>query len=358
MIFDLSCLLQRRHRRFHRVDGLDQVRAAALGHLDGHGRSAVDARHRGRVLEGRLDLRDVEQRDRCLGRGHDRNLEDVLRLLEQRRHLDREAAALAFERAGGDERVEGLRDRAELVEGEPVARQQHGIEDDLDGFVAGAAQLRRQHARRLFDGVLGGARDAQQRALGHVAGEPHHQHRIEREVDLLHLRLVDLARQVVLGLIDLSAHVRERGLGVEPGLELEQHEAAALEGGRTHLLHVADRLELGLDRTQQQPLGILRADAALGELYVDDRNPDVRLRLLRDRHVRDQARAQQKQERRDGETRVTDGVVDEPGHHVAVLASSETCPRFRGGERSWGAMLFAIRYALFFVTRSFTARPR
>src|SRR5262249_15913215 len=215
---------------------------------------------------------------------------------------------------------------------------------------------------------------AQQRALGHVAGEPHHQHRIEREVDLLHLRFVDLARQVVLGLIDLGAHVRERGLGVEAGLELEQHEAPALEGGRTHLLYVADRLELGLDRTQQQPLGILRADAALGKLYVDDGNPDVRLRLLRDRHVRDEGCAQQKEERRDGEARVTDGVVDEFRHHTTVLANSETRlrrpfvpaqagtqgpqsatvdPRFRGGERSWGATLFAIRYSLFFVTLVF-----
>src|SRR5262249_25891923 len=154
---------------------------------------------------------------------------------------------------------------------------------------------------------------------------------------------------------------------------------AALEGGRAHLLHVADRLELGLDRPQQEPLGILRADAALGELHVDDRNPDVRLRLLRNRHVRDQARAQQEEERRDGEPRVTDGVVDESRHHTTLSANSETCPqrpfvpaqagtqgprsatvdpRFRGGERSLGATLFAIRYSLFFVTRSFTARPR
>ena len=129
-------------------------------------------------------------------------------------------------------------------------------------------------------------------------------------------------RQVVLGLIDLGAHVGERGLGIEAGLELEQHEAAALEGGRAHLLDVADRLELGLDRPQQQPLGILRADAALGELHVDDRDPDVRLGLLRDRHIGDEARAHsRKMQRRDGQPRVADGVVDEPGHRPASALS-------------------------------------
>ena len=119
-----------------------------------------------------------------------------------------------------------------------VAVHQHRIEDDLDRLVARAAQLGGKHARRLLDGILRGARDAQQRALGHVAGEPHHQHRIERQVDLEHLRLVDIARQVVLGLIDLGAHIGERRFGIEPGLELEQHEAAAFEGGGAHLLHV------------------------------------------------------------------------------------------------------------------------
>src|SRR5262249_62307587 len=152
-----------------------------------------------------------------------------------------------------------------------------------------------------------------------------------------------------LALVALGARAREWGLGVDPRLELEQHEAAALEGGRAHLLHVADRLELSLDRPQQQPLGILRADAALGELHVDDRNPDVRLRLLRDRHVRDQARAQQKQERRDGEARVADGVVDEFRHHTASFVTSE-----------WpmGSSEACLRPTPYSAFATSTARPR
>ena len=220
-----------------------------------------------------------DERHRRVRRGDQRNLQNVLRPLEQRRHLDREPSGLAFERAGRDQRVERLRDLPERIERDAVAAHLRRVDDDLDRFVARAAQLRREHAGRLLDGVLGRARDAQQRALGHVAGQPDHQHRIEREIDLLHLRLVDVARQVVLGGVDLGTHVGERRLGIETGLELEQHIAAALIGGGAHLLDVTDRLELGLDRPQQQPLGILRADAALGELHEDDRDADVGFRL-------------------------------------------------------------------------------
>jgi hypothetical protein len=135
----------------------------------------------------------------------------------------------------------------------------------------------------------------------------------------------------VLGVIDLGAHVGERRLGIESGLELEQHVAAALIGGGAHLLDVADRLELGLDRPQQQPLGILRADAALRELHEDDGDADVGLRFLRDRHIGDRARDQQEHERRDRQARVTDRIVDEAGHSEVLLCSA----RGRGTISPW-----------------------
>jgi hypothetical protein len=177
-----------------------------------------------------------------------------------------------------------------------------------------AAQFRGKHAGHLLDGVLGASRDAQQRALRHVAGEAHHQNGIGREIDLLHLRLIDIAWQVVLGLVDLGADVGKRRLGIESGLKLEQHVAAAFIGGRAHFLDVADRLELGLDRAEQQTLGILRADPALGELDVDDGNLNVRLGLLWDRQVGAEPGNQQERQRRDREARMIDGVVDEPRH--------------------------------------------
>ena len=239
-----------------------------------------------------------------------------------------------------------MRHRAELIERHAVARQQLGIENDLDRLVAGAAQFGRQHAGRLLDGVLGGAGDAQQRAFGDVAGQAHHQHGVERQVDLEHLRFVHVAGQIVLGLVHLGTHVRERRLGIEAGFEFEQHEAAALEGGGTHLLDVADRFELGLDRPQQQPLRILRADAALGKLNVDDRNLDIRLGFLRDRHIGHQPRAQQEYQRRDGEPRVIDGVVDEPGHYSLALEPhpQTSRPQPHDGEKHLpGLMLAGMR---------------
>ena len=305
-------LLQLLDHVFHRIDSLDEVGAGALGDLDGHRGAPVHARDRGGVLERRLDLRDVAQGDRGTGGGHYGNVENVLRLLEQRRHLDGKTAGLAFKRAGGNQRVEGLGNGAELIDGQPIAADQGRIEDDLDCFVTRPAQLGGEHSWSLLDRILRSARNAQQRALGHVAGESHHQHGIERQVHLEHLRLVHVARQVVLGLVDLGAHIRERGLGIEAGLELEEDEATAFESGGTHLLHVAHRLELGLDRAQQQAFGIFRADAALGELDVDHRDLDVGLRLLGDGDIGDEAGAEKKDERGDGEPRVVDGVVDEP----------------------------------------------
>ena len=298
----------------HRVDRLDQVGAGALRHLDGHGRLAVDAGDRSRVLEGRLDGGDIAERHRGAGRRRDRDREHVLRPLDQARHLDREAASLPFQSAGGDDAVGGLRHRHELVERDAVALHEHGLGGDLDRLVTRAAQLGLQDTRRLLDGVLGVARQMQHRALRHVAGERHDQHRIEREVDLLHRRLVGVLGQVVLGLVDLGADVGERGVGVEAGLKLEQHVAAALKGGGAHFLDVADGFELRLDRPQQQTLGILRADAALGQLHVDNRHLDVGLGLLGDRHIGDEARDQEEGQRGERQPRVLDSEGDEAGH--------------------------------------------
>ena len=68
----------------------------------------------------------------------DRNLQHVLRLLDQRRYLDREASAVALERAGRDQAVAAGRDRDEVVERDAVALEQHRLGDDLDDLVARA----------------------------------------------------------------------------------------------------------------------------------------------------------------------------------------------------------------------------
>ena len=173
MTFDLSCvkvtctpsrpgLLQLLDDLLHAVDGLDQVGAGALRHLDGHRRLAVDARDRGRVLEGRLA---PARRRRASRRRPVDAATGIFSMscgcLDQRRHLDGEAAGLrlrARRRRPGC--CEALRDRDELVERDAVALHQHRLGDDLDRLVARAAQFGREHARHLLDRVLGVARDA------------------------------------------------------------------------------------------------------------------------------------------------------------------------------------------------------
>ena len=202
-------------------------------------------------------------------------------VLDQRRHLDREAAGTALERAGRDQAVAGIERGDQPVERNVVALQEHRLGDDLHRLVAVAAEVGVEHAWDLLDRGLRLPREADQRALRHVAAERHDEHREEREVDLGDLRLVGVARKIALGVVDLGAHVGERRVGIEARLELEQHEAAALEGGGAHLLDVLDRFQLRLERLQDEPLGILRADAALRDVDVDDRDRDVRLRFLR-----------------------------------------------------------------------------
>ena len=112
-----------------------------------------------------------------------------------------------------------------------------------------------------------------------------------------------------------------RGVGIEARLELEQHVAAALERGRAHLLDVRDRLQLRLERLQDQPLGVLRADAALRDVDIDDRDRDVRLGLLRDRDIGDEARHQQEEQDGDRQPRVIDRVVDRIAHGFDLVWS-------------------------------------
>ncbi len=195
---------------FHEVDRLDEVRARALRDLDGDRRLAVDAGDRGRVLEGGADLGHVPQRHARAGGRGDGQLQHVLGPLDQAGDLDGEAAAAAFQRAGGHERIALRRGGDQFLQRDAVALQQHRLGDHLDDLVARATQLGGQHAGDLLDGVLGAAGDAQQRPLGHVAGQGHDEDGKERKVHLAHGGLVGVARQVALGVVHLGAHVGQR----------------------------------------------------------------------------------------------------------------------------------------------------
>src|SRR5690606_6883249 len=80
----------------------------------------------------------------------------------------------------------------------------------------------------------------------------------------------------------------------------------ALIGGRAHFLDALDRLELGLDRAQQQPLGIFRRNSLIDQADIDDRNGNVRFRFLRDVDVGQRPRDHQEDERGKRQPRIAD----------------------------------------------------
>ena len=235
---------------------------------------------------------------------------------------------LAFEGAGGDQAVAHAEGLDQAVEGETVAVEQHRLGDDLDGLVARAPQIGGQDARDLLDSGLGLAGELQQGALRNIAAKRHDQDREQRQVHLRDLRLIGVARQIALGVIDLRPDIGYGDVEVEAGIEFEEHITAAFESGRAHLLDVCHRFELGLERTQDQALGILRADAPLGDIDIDDGDRDVRLGFLRDRHIGEEPGHQQEQQGGKGQAGVADGVVDRVRHVFRTSASLRQRLRF------------------------------
>src|SRR3546814_7905331 len=105
-----------------------------------------------------------------------------------------------------------------------------------------------------------------QGALRRGAGERHREHREEREVDLVDRRLLRVFRKLRLRQVDLLAHVEQRLVRIEAGIEFQYHVGAAEVGGRGHLLHALDRPQLLLQRLDDQALGVLRSAEHTSEL--------------------------------------------------------------------------------------------
>ena len=102
------------------------------------------------------------------------------------------------------------------------------------------------------------ARIAQQLPLADIAGDGHHQHRREAEVDLADGRLVAILRQIFFGAFNLFADIVHGLVDVKAGGELQQHEAAALIGVAAHFLDPVDRAHGVFNRAHQHFLGIFR----------------------------------------------------------------------------------------------------
>ena len=104
--------------------------------------------------------------------GDDRQVGDILRRLDQRRHLDRVFAFRAFDRAGGDKAVRSADALDQLVELQSVGGQLHRIDDRFDQIVArspGSSPSRTPGTSSMRSrSVLGGGG---QRAFRDVAGQ-------------------------------------------------------------------------------------------------------------------------------------------------------------------------------------------
>ena len=98
-------------------------------------------------------------------------------VLDQARHLDREAALADVPGAGGDQLVVAVDQAQDRLELEVVGLDPQGIDDDLDHLLAVAADLDLEHVGQGLQPVLQVAGQGQQRALRHGSGQRDHQHR-------------------------------------------------------------------------------------------------------------------------------------------------------------------------------------
>src|SRR5690606_23875930 len=159
-----------------------------------------------------------------------------------------------------------------------------------------ALQRTFQHAGNLLDPVPQLMCGVCQHPLGQIAREGDDEDREFRDVDFVDRRLVGALRQFALRVGNLCAHVLDSVGEVVARLELDQYEAAALKGGGAHLLYAFEALEGGFHWPQKQPFRILRRDPLIAEAHIDDRNGNVRLRLLGDVHIGERTRDYEEQQ--------------------------------------------------------------
>jgi hypothetical protein len=105
----------------HPLDGLDDVLAGSLRHLQRDRRPAVQPREALRVLEGAPHLGHVAHPHRRVATHLDRHVEDVGGAIEHAGHLDGETTPAGVERTGGDEPVGAGHGRRHIVRRDAVA---------------------------------------------------------------------------------------------------------------------------------------------------------------------------------------------------------------------------------------------
>ena len=261
--------------------------------LDGQGRLAVQSRVALRVLVRPADFGDVLEVDDAFVDCLDRHVEHVVGTLEDAGHLDREAAFVGLQRTRRDEAIVERNEIDDLRLVEAVTLHGQRVDDDLHQLLTHADQVYLEDPGEALDLFLEVLRDRDQRPFRHVAGQVEHQHRVEpRHLDFVDGGFVRLVRQLPLCHVDFFADVCQCLVGVDAGVKLDEDIRAAFIGVRCHLLDTFDRPQLLLHRPDQEALAVLGGNAVVRDVHVDHRDLDVRLRFLRDRHVRNYARDQ------------------------------------------------------------------
>ena len=307
-------------------------------------------------LNVRRTVGDVLQRDHPVARDLDRQPEHVRQVLDQARHLDREPALADVPGAGGDQLVVAVDQAQHRLELEVVGLDPQGIDHDLDHLLAIAADLDLEHVGQGFQPVLQIARQGQQRALGHGAGQRDHQHREQGEVDLLDHRLVGLLGQLGLGPVDLLAHVDQGLVDVDAGLELEQHRGVALARRRAQLLEPFQALQLALHRAHQQALRVLGADALVVHRDVDDRQLDVGVGLLGDLPGDHRTPEHDQDQRHDDDAAAVERGLDQRPHAGALVVTAAASGS-RGTTSTPTCSPAATKPWPVVITRSCSGRP-
>ena len=281
----------------HVLDGVDDVLAEPLLDLQRDRRLAVEARVGPGVLEGPSHRGDVPDRDHGVPLDHDGQGQDVVQRLEKAGHLDGKLAVPGVERAGGDQPVVARDGFQQRPVADVVAFEAQRVDDDLEDLVAVAGDVGVQDSGKPFEIVAEASGEPQQRAFGNVSGQHDDEHGEQADVDLVHARLLRVRGQFALGRVHAFPDVPQGGVGVEPGLELEQHRGVALAGVGAHFPDALDGPQLLFHGPHQEPLRVLRRDAFVGHRDVDDGNVDVGIRFLGNADIRGRSADQDQRQR-------------------------------------------------------------
>ena len=191
----------------------------------------------------------------------------------------------------------------ELVELHPVR-----VEIDLDLPFQAADHVHAEHARDLLDNVLDVLGDLLEPDHAVIRGHVDQHDRELRDVDLDQDRVLGIARQVHLGLVDLVADLLVGVVHVHIGLELDRDDGDGLRAGGRKLLDVLEVLQLALEHIGDQLLEVGGSHPEVEGLHQDDRNFDVRGTLQRQHAVRIDSRDEEQEHQDIGGGFMRDGV--------------------------------------------------